>query len=273
VVALLSDDGYNIFTEEHNLGSVEVTGYVSAVCGGSFPIEKDINITMVPDEDLLLSYNKSNYELDEEQYAHLLSDDKYDIENLNINIPSGQRRGLMAITLRPDGLSPDSAYYIPLRADKFSAYEMNPGKSTVLYRVMIKNYYASQKTATYYNLRGVRNGVNTMGIKRLFPIAGNKVRTMAGDISFEEKVDVINKASILLTIDESNHISISSWKDMVVTQVDDDPNYPNIFMIEDDGYKTYKTFLLRYDYVYNGVTYNMQEELRLEFNERNEPVN
>jgi hypothetical protein len=140
VVALLSDDGYNIFTEEHDLGSIEITGYVSAVCGGSFPIEKDIDITVVRDEDLLLRYNQSNFELDEEQYAHLLSPDKYDIEDFNINIPSGQRRGLMAITLRPNGLSPDSVYFIPLRADRFTAYKMNPEKSTVLYRVMIKNY-------------------------------------------------------------------------------------------------------------------------------------
>jgi hypothetical protein len=278
VFALLSDDGFNIFTETRDLRITDAIGYVSAVCGGSLATEKDIDITMVEDEELLLKYNRSNYELDESKYAHLFPHDKYDIANLNISIPAGERNGLMKINLRPDGLSPDSAYFIPLRADRFSAYELNPDKSNVLYRVLIKNYYATQNAqnaGTDYSFRGKRDDVNILMTKQMFPISSNKVRIIAGNISFESTVERIGSASLLLEIDENNHVRISPYKGtadggITVTQIDGDPDYPNIFKIENDGYSTFKTFLLRYDYVYNGSTYVMQEELRLEFKEEDE---
>jgi hypothetical protein len=271
VFALLSDDGFNIFAEEHDLGLQESPGFVSAVCGGSLPTEKDINIIMVEDADLLLKYNRSNFDVDESRYARWLPRDRYDIRNYGITIPAGERVGLMSITVRPEGLSPDSTYFIPLRADSFTEYELNPDKSDVLYRVFLKNYYATQKTATYYAFRGKRNDVNTMGSKQVFPVGGNSVRIMAGDLTFESSVSVIDNGSILLVVDEvTKQVQILPWKDITVTQIDGDPDYPNIFHIEDDGYKTYKSFLLRYDYVYNGATVTMQEELRLEFREENE---
>jgi hypothetical protein len=267
--ALLSDDGFNIFAEEHDLALDQSQGFVSAVCGGSLPTEKDINIAMVEDGDLLLRYNRSNYDVDNSKYARWLPKDKYDIADLNITIPAGKRTGLMTISIHANGLSPDSTYFIPLRTDKFISYEMNPDKSNVLYRVFIKNYYATNKSVTYYNFRGKRNGVNVMGSKQALPVRGNSVRIMAGDLTFESKIDVINKGAIVLTVDENNKVRIEPWKDLTITQINDDPDFPNIFLIEDDGFKTYKTFLLRYDYVYNGTTYAIQEELRLEFKEKN----
>jgi hypothetical protein len=277
VFALLSDDDFNIFTETHDLRITDATGYVSAVCGGSLAIEKDINVTMVEDESLLLAYNISNYELDESKYAQLLPRSRYDIANLGITIPAGERNGLMEIKLRPEGLSPDSTYFIPLRADKFTAYELNPDKSDVLYRVLIKNYYAAQSaqnTGTSYDFRGKSNGLNIITTKQIFPVGRNKVRIIAGNNVFESNADLIARTSLLLEIDENNKVRISRYKNVAggvtVMQINTDPDYPNIFKIEDDGFKTYKTFLLRYTYVYNGTTYIMQEELRLEFNEEDE---
>jgi hypothetical protein len=270
VFALLSDDGFNIFAEEHDLELSESQGYVSAVCGGSLPTEKDINITVVEDENMLLQYNMSNYDVNESNYDRMLTKDKYDIENYSITIPAGERVGLMPIKIRANGLSPDSAYFIPLRVDRFTAYEVNSSKSNVLYRVFMKNYYATNKSQTIYSFRGKRDGVSVMGNKRVFPVRGNSVRTMAGDISFESKLDIINEGAIRLTVDENSNVRIDSWKDLAVTQIDGDPDYPNTFSIYDDGYNTYKVFLLRYDYVYRGTTYQIQEELRLEFKEKNE---
>jgi hypothetical protein len=280
VFALLSDDGFNIFAEEHDLELSESQGYVSAVCGGSLPTTKDIDITILEDEALLMQYNRSNFDLDESQYAQWLPSDKYTIASYGIKIPAGERIGKMSIKVNPAGLSPDSVYFVPLRVDRFNSYEMNPTKSNVLYRVFMKNYYASNKpssssatknSATDYSFRGKRGGVNVMGIKQVLPVGSNSVRTMAGDVSYEAgKLSIINSGSILLTVNEANNsVTISAWKDIEVTQIDDDPDYPNTFSIYDDGYRTYKTFLLRYDYTYNGTTYEMQEELRLEFKEEN----
>jgi hypothetical protein len=278
VFALLSDDGFNVFYEEHDLALSESSGFVSAVCGGSLPTEKDINITIVEDEELLLQYNLSNFDVDENRYARWFPLDRYDINNYNITIPAGERTGLMPITIRPKGLSPDSTYYIPLRVDRFTSYELNPAKGTVLYCILMKNYYALQRIAsqgsvpqgTDYSYRGTRNGANFMGNKQIFPVSGNSVRTMAGDVLFESKVGVINGGAMLLTVDKDNKVRITPWKDLDITQIDDDENYPNTFHIENDGYNTYKTFLLRYDYVYGGTSYSIKEELRLEFKEEND---
>jgi hypothetical protein len=137
-----------------------------------------------------------------------------------------------------------------------------------MYRVLLKNYYAkmsASKTGTTYSLRGKYDGVNMMSTKVLYPVAGDKVRINAGNLQYTASSAVsINRTAIVLQIDESDKVHISAWKDIEVEQIDDDPDYPNIFMIEDTGYKKFKTFLLRYDYIYDGVRHSMQEELRYE---------
>ncbi|GHU60681.1 hypothetical protein FACS1894121_1150 [Bacteroidia bacterium] len=268
VFALLSDDGDNIFAEEIDLKPDEATGWVVASVGGSLPTESAIGITMVVDEDVLDRFNKRNFDVEYEKYARLLSTDNYLIEKFDITIPAGERIGKMKIRLNAHGLSPDSTYFIPLRADHFTAYELKPSKSDVLYRVLLKNFYATQKTTTNYNLRGKLDNANLMSIKQVFPVSGNKVRCMAGNISFEPNVALINAASIVLEVDDDNKVYITPWKTsdgISVTQVEGDPDFPNIFKIENTGYKTYKTFLLRYNYEYEGKTHEMWEELRLEF--------
>jgi hypothetical protein len=266
VFALLSYESDNIFIEEHDLTYSQTEGYISAVCGGSLPTEKDIDITIVEDPDILSRYNISNYDVKEDAYAQLLPHSRYEIESYSIKIPAGERTGKTKITMRANGLSPDSVYFIPLKVTKFSSYEVNPNKSYIMYRVLLKNYYAKMSTTntgTTYSLRGKLDNVNVMTTKTLYPVAGDKVRINAGMLSYTASSAVsINRTAIVLQIDESNKVHISAWKDIEVEQIDDDPDYPNIFMIEDTGYKKYRTFLLRYDYIYDGVRHSMQEELR-----------
>ena len=167
---------------------------------------------------------------------------------------------------------------IPFRVNTFSAYEFNPNKNTVLYRLYLKNYYASTKDgdgATIYNHRGRRGGTNTMLQKKVFPVAPNQVRVMAGIKEFQKEEALIEKWSIRLVVEEDNRVTILPWSAKFgtqVTQVDGDLEFPNVFLIVDDGYNTYKTFLLRYNYVDpdDGQTYEMREELRLAFNEKEE---
>jgi hypothetical protein len=267
VFALVSDDDHNIFKVVHDLDSLESTGYVAASCGGSNPSEKGINITLVQDYEPFNKYNKDNFDVETEKFAQRLSSDKFDIDSYNLTVPAGGRSGRMAIRVRPDGLSPDSVYFISLKINTYSAYEVNPDKSDVLYRVLIKNKYATQASTTNYTLRGVRDGVNVMGVKQMHPISNNSVRIMAGTDAFQADVSTINRSCILLTIDSNNKISISPFKNMAVEQVDGDPDFPNIFRIDDDGYSIYKTFLLSYKYTVGTTVYTMKEELRIKLEE------
>ncbi|GAP72666.1 hypothetical protein SAMD00024442_4_12 [Candidatus Symbiothrix dinenymphae] len=292
VIAMLSEDGYNVFAEEHELGTAatETEGCVVASCGGSLATGAAISINMTEDESLLDRYNVGNYDVDEGKYAQYLSADRYVIDNpANITIPAGERTGRMKIKIRATGLCPDSTYLIPLRVNTYSAYEFNPEKSDVLYRVLLKNFYATQTPTslfTLYNFRGVRNGANIMGNKQVFPVSGTQARIMAGNIDYEAKRDIIKNGSILLDVGNDNKVTITPWSKITVRQknaVDDGPggtyydpapaattnwddNYPNIFKVENDGFgKMYKTFQLQYEYEYQGTTYHMKEELRLEY--------
>lgn len=279
VVALLSDDGFNIFAEELTFSEEGVDGYIAASCGGVLPTAQPIDISIVEDESLIRQYNLSNFDIDAERYALYLSPDRYEIEKHSITIPAGERTGRMHIRLRTAGLSPDSVYLIPFRVNTFSAYEFNPAKATVLYRLYLKNDYASTRDgdgATIYNHRGKRGLTNTMMQKKVFPTASNEVRIMAGIKEFQTEEALIDRWSIRIVVGEDNKVTILPWNKseygMKVTQIDGDPDFPNTFSIVDDGYNTYKTFLLRYNYIDpdDGNTYEMSEELRLQFSERDE---
>ncbi|MEA4918197.1 BT_3044 domain-containing protein [Proteiniphilum sp.] len=278
VVALLSDDGFNIFSEELEF-SDGVDGYIAASCGGVLPTTEPIDISIVEDVSLIGRYNISNFDTDAERYALYLSSDRYQIEKHSITIPTGERMGRMHIRLRTTGLSPDSVYFIPFRVNNFSAYEFNPKKSTVLYRLYLKNFYASTKDgdgATIYNQRGKRGITNTMVQKKVFPTGSNEVRIMAGIKEFQKEEELIDRWSIRLIVGEDDKVTILPWNTsdygMKLTQIDGNPDFPNTFSIVNDGYNTYKTFLLRYNYVDpdDGNTYEMSEELRLQFSERDE---
>jgi hypothetical protein len=275
VFALLRHDNFsssefNIFAEVHDLDSAASQGWVSATVGGTLPTGKDISIAIMEDEELFATYNISNYgegERDRDLYARRLPRGMYDIATYSITIPAGERFGRMGIKVRPDGLNPDSVYYIPLSIDRFSAYEINPDRRTLLYRVFMKNFYATNRSEIYYSSRFKIDSSNRMASKRVFPVRRNSVRTMAGELPFGNHLDTINSSSMLLTVAEDNSVRIEAWKNLNISRVDGDPDYPNIFLIHDDGYKKYKTFLLCYDYTYGGETHRIQEELRLEFRE------
>jgi hypothetical protein len=268
VFALVSDDNHNVFKVVHDLDEPESVGYVAASCGGTNATDKDINVTLAQADEPFDKYNKDNFDMETEKFARRLSADKFDIDTYNFIIPAGGRSGRMAIRVRPDGLSPDSTYFISLKVDDYSAYEVNPDKSDVLYRVLIKNKYATQASTTNYTLRGTRNEVNVMGVKQMHPISKNSVRIMAGIDAFQADIKTINNTCIVLTVGNDNKISISPVKDVEVEQIDDDPDFPNIFRIDDDGYNIYKTFLLSYKYKVGNTTYTMKEELRIKLEEK-----
>jgi hypothetical protein len=279
--ALISDDEYNIFYEEHDFRLSSSPGFISAGCSGSLPTEKDIRVDLVENDDLLAAYNLTNFDVDASKYARRLPAANYKIDDYSITIPAGERSGVMGVSIHPKGLSPDSTYFLPLSVDAFSAYEMNAEKGDILYRVYVRNYYATQRTQTIYNMRGQRNSydgsgyVSVMGSKRFFPVGENSVRTMAGEVAYESNLNVLNRGAMLLTIDGNNKVRIEPWKDLEIKQIDGDIDYPNTFYIYNDGYRTSKVFLLRYDYINpdNGKAYSMKEEYYLDFKEKQEPVN
>ena len=274
VFALISGSS-NISEKYHWLGE-ESTGYIAASCGGTNPTQTDIVVSLVEDQSLIDHYNTTNYDVDIARYARPLPKDKYDIDSYRFTIPAGEIGGRLPVRFRPDGLSPDSTYLVALRVDSHSTYELNPGKNFVLYSVKIKNYWARGDGSTIYTMKGKIREKNATaeievpGTVTMFPLGERKVRIMAGNETYEPDIAVLSKGAIVLEIADDNTVTISPYKTITVHQIAGDPDYPNIFKIEDDGYNTYKTFLLYYDYTAGGKTYVIKEELRLEFDEDEE---
>lgn len=269
VVALICSDNYNILEDQQELTGGENSTFVAVSCGGTGAAEADIRVTLIPDLAPFNAYNVGMYDVDTTQYAKLLPESKYDIDDYHIVIPKGERTGKLDIRIRPDGLSPDSVYFIPLSIGALSAYEVNPEKSSMLFRVLIKNFYAEQKTSgyTYYAMRGFRDGLVAQASKPVQPISKNSVRMMAGNISFKAEVDVLAQNAVLLEVQPDNHVVVTGYKDLEVIQ-DTDPDFPNIFRTEtDDWGRKHKVFLLAYSYKAGSSFVTMREELRLQYTE------
>lgn len=88
------------------------------------------------------------------------------------------------IRIRPEGLSPDSTYFVGLKATDISGVEINESKNTILYQILIKNDYATQGENVYYSMTGLADGMATAGNKKMFPLTHNSVRVIAGTESF-----------------------------------------------------------------------------------------
>ena len=274
VFALVSGTD-NVSDWVHDLRKTESEGYVSASLGGTNPSTTAIRITLVEDPKLIDAYNVVAFDVNTSKYIRPLASNKYTIDSYVFTIPAGEAKAFISVKIRPTGLSPDSSYFIALKVDSYSAYEVNPEKDYVLYRVQIKNWW-SVTGGTIYNQRGsivtagsTGNPVQVFGTKRLFPLTPTKVRLLAGtEINDNSDENVYNWYSMALNIGDDNKITIEPYKRLDITQIDGDPDFPNRVMLEDDGFKTYKTFLLSYSYkASDGDTYIMKEELRLEYKE------
>lgn len=270
VIAVISSDDYNILNDTQDMNESEIKSYVSASCGGTDPVEEDVAVSMIQDNSPFEDYNWAMYDADVSKYAKLLPTDKYRIDDYHIVIPKGEKYGKMLIRFYPEGLSPDSAYFLPLSIASASAYEINPKKSNILYRVLIKNAYAEQLPAGYttYIMRGYRSNASYQMNKEIQPLTRNKVRMMAGNLKFEAAVNVFEQNAVVLEVKEDNSVLITPYGSLEVQQVDGDPEFPNRFRLEiDDWGRKYKVFLLRYNYRDGIELIQMKEELRLEYTE------
>lgn len=268
VFALISGSG-NVSSKYHFLGS-ETVGYIAASLGGTTSTTKDIKVTLVEDVYFIDEYNRVNYDVDKTKYVLPLPQENYSIDGYEFTIPAGKVSGRLPVRIRPDGLSPDRKYAFALRVESYSAYEVNPEKNYIIYNVEIKNRWAEGGGETTYNMNaklseiGATYELQMPGTKVVQPISNNQVRILAAN---EKEV---SKFAILLTMDDENKVTISSYKNVEVTQRDNDSYYSNTFFIEDDGFNTYKTFRLKYEYKSGNKTYEVREELRLQFKQDEE---
>ena len=200
------------FPISHMLTGEASVGYVSAGLSGTLSDNEDIIVEFERAPDALEQYNLLNFDLDETKYARELGAQHFSIADYKAVIKGGEVLGTMAIEFRPEGLSPDSIYMIPLKIKSVSKYTFNEKLQSVLYRIMLENEYASQDDQTTYFMKGVeiKDGLETMiaAGKRIFPLTRNQIRTTVHTKPYKEDAAYIRENSMVITILEGDALNV-----------------------------------------------------------------
>lgn len=263
---LLSKEDYNVYTAEYTFGEGErVIGHFSVGCGGSLSNPGEIIIELEEDTVLLKKYNNSNFN-DIEDFAHILSPDRYTIGSMRVVFPAHNEDQYVRvpITVLSDGLSPDSVYFVPLAIKSVSdGYKVNPEKYNMLFRIALKNEYAEQIKRTQYSMRGNKLNNNLeptvgaiSGNKVVAPVSKSSIRVFAGEETPKKQgaptAAELTKSTIILTVDETvsdakKPVKITSYGTIQVEDIEGGSWYEEVKNnMVDDTYTQY--FYLRYRY-------------------------
>ncbi|MEA4916187.1 BT_3987 domain-containing protein [Proteiniphilum sp.] len=232
LVYLLSKGNENVFIASYTLNEESPVQYVTVGCGGSNTNDKPVVVKIEPSPEMLDRYNKINYDY-ESQYAKLLPESKYEIPSYTVTIParSDYHYQRMDVKVWPDGLSPDSVYFVPLKIVSVSEYEVNEQKQDVLFRVTIENDYATQYPQTYYRKSGqLSNPLVVMsGTKLVHPLAKDKVRMFIGNELYNDDTtpqDIARK-SVVVQINADSTVVVSPYDSsmMEVEMLSNAPGY------------------------------------------------
>lgn len=262
VICIISDNDL-VYTGMHDLNQAESTGYISINCGGSLKIDRDVNVILEYAPEVLQDYNKIKYDIDQSKYAKELPSKYYSIAQMGLTLKadSPDTYNVMPIQVKPEGLSPDSIYLIPLRIKSVSAYSVNPEKFQVLYQVHIKNLYARTDEATIYSASGnlQTEGDDERGAaasQTFHPLTKNSFRIFAGIKGYEKNEEVIKKNGIIVTVNEDNSLTMKPYDPGFIELAslnEEQPDYYGNYELADVyGGKKRQRFNFKYKYRFKG---------------------
>lgn len=119
-------------------------GFITIYCSGSALPDKDIQVEIEFDDEIVDKYNFIEFENDSSRYVQVLDQEKFDIPSLTVSIKKGEIYSNMPILLDSKGLSPDTTYVIPLRIKQVSDYEINEELNYILYAIELENDYSGK---------------------------------------------------------------------------------------------------------------------------------
>lgn len=224
VIYMKSGDN-NIFAYPHAMNDSISTGYITIGCGGSMPLKEDVLVNVELDTEQLDLYNYRQYGNELNKHAKLLSHNRYTIPSTNIIIKAGDvgAATFFPIEVDANGLSPDTAYIIPIRIKSASDYEVNPDKNHVLYKIDLENAYSSS-VSNMYKMRGTKHPEggtksNITTNKKLVPISGSTVRLFPENLSGSTNLKTIEDRAILLIVNSDKTVRVKSYKNIEIEQL------------------------------------------------------
>ena len=262
VICIISDNDL-VYNNMHDLNQEESTGYISVNCGGSLLLDRDVDVTMEYAPDALQQYNKMKYDIDNSKYAKELPSRYYSISRLGLTLKanSSETYSVMPIQVKPEGLSPDSVYMIPLRIKSVSAYSVNPNKSQVLYRIHMKNLYARTNESTIYNASGKvqkegESERDAAASQTFHPLTKNSFRIFAGIKGYEKNEEVIKKNGLIVTVNEDNSLTMKPYNADYIEVASVNPERPDYYgnyeLSDVYGGKKRQRFNFKYKYRFKG---------------------
>lgn len=245
-----SENMINYFTHPFTGSSTE--GFISLYCSGSLMPEKDIDLEIGFDDELIEKYNYIEFENEEAKYVKFLSPEYFNIPSFRVKIKGGEPFGIMPIFVTSEGLSPDTTYVIPLRIIKISDYEISEDLSSILYAIRLENSYSGlyQMTGSLLAEGSTDMPQQVFKDKTLVPIDQFSCRMF---VSTENELrENIQTRTVTFSIKADNTIAIKEENDIL-----------------DLGGSTYNPdrnmISLNYSFLSAGERYEIQEKLiRLE---------
>ncbi len=288
-IYIVSDDN-NMFGQEYSFDDNSV-GYISIYAGGTTPIEKDVQVELEVYSDYLRQYNQRVYGDNYASYAQELDPEDYTFESMTATLKAGSENPyvMLPVKVNVKKLLTQEKYYIPLRIKSVSDYMISTKKREVLYRVYIKNDYATTKTTTYYSMQGTEQQKTYSGgewvdydalqpvnsTKVFTPISERSIRMLPGT-SYSTDNTVVTNQSLTVTVhpDEwidvpvyveglptgefikRQKVTLATWiessSSVVVEDVEDQLNYYD---------PETQTFTLNYRYMLPGGNWHFMNEV------------
>lgn len=223
-------------------------GFISLYCGGSLMSDKDVDIKMTLDDELIEKYNYFEFENDVTKYVKALPKENYSIPSLSLTMKSGEACARMPINIKTNKLSPDETYVIPLKIESLSNYEINPKLSKILYGLKLQNEYSG-----LYNMSGTITKIggkpqNVFKSKTVVALEKNICRIYIATES-EDKENIATH-TLTFNVENDNKVTIN-----------------NTGKITDLGKSYYdpekKAFCLNYRFEKSGEDYDIREVLLL----------
>jgi hypothetical protein len=153
-IYIVSGDN-NIIGQEYSFGD-ESVGYLAIYAGGTTGIDTDVDVELEVYSDFLRNYNQRVFGDNYSNYGKELDPDYYSVESWKTTLKAGGNKPyvMFPIKVNVNNINIDESYYIPLRIKSVSDYMISEKKQNVLYRIFLKNDYATTKTTTYYTMNG-----------------------------------------------------------------------------------------------------------------------
>ena len=216
------------FYEVHSLDSLVSTGRVVVAVSGTEPVTELVTVEFEYDAETVEEYRKKEGATTPNVYM--------DLTNPHIEIPSmittidpadNPPRGFLTINVKPEGLSPDSTYYVPLKIKSSSLDSISVENDHVMYRIYIKNRFADQEESTRYSASVTFDESMPYVLdKTVLPLSKDEIRTTVGTETFEATIASIATRCMVIKIKADNSLVLSAY----------DPDYMELEMFDDEEY-------------------------------------